>query len=60
MSYDKGTVHLVEAVRRLWREDRQVDLVLAGATLAPFQHYVSTLPEADAKRLKMLGPIPDG
>lgn len=59
MSYDKGTVHLVEAVRRLWREDRQVELVLAGAMLALFQHYLSTLPEADAKRLKMLGPIPD-
>lgn len=59
MSYDKGTVHLVEAVRRLWREGRQAELVLAGAMLAPFQHYLSTLPGADAKRLKILGPIPD-
>jgi len=59
MSYDKGTIHLVQAVRRLWREGRQVDLVLAGAVLAPFQHYLSTLPEADARRLKVLGPVDD-
>ncbi len=59
MSYDKGTIHLVEAVRRLWREGRPVDLVLAGAVLAPFQHYLSTLPEADARRLKVLGPVDD-
>ena len=59
MSYDKGTIHLVEAVRQLWREGRQVDLVLAGTVLAPFQHYLSTLPEADARRLKVLGPVDD-
>ena len=59
MSYDKGTIHLVEAVRRLWREGRQVDLVLAGTVLAPFQHYLSTLPEADARRLRVLGPVDD-
>jgi glycosyltransferase involved in cell wall biosynthesis len=59
MSYDKGTIHLVEAVRRLWREGRQVDLVLAGAVLAPFQHYLAALPEADARRLKVLGPVDD-
>jgi glycosyltransferase involved in cell wall biosynthesis len=27
--------------------------------LAPFRHYLSTLPEADARRLKVLGPIDD-
>jgi glycosyltransferase involved in cell wall biosynthesis len=59
LSYDKGTIHLVEAVRRLWREGRQVELVLAGTVLAPFRHYLSTLPEADARRLKVLGPIDD-
>jgi glycosyltransferase involved in cell wall biosynthesis len=46
-------------VRRLWREGRQVDLVLAGAVLAPFQHYLSPLPGEDARRLKVLGPISD-
>jgi glycosyltransferase involved in cell wall biosynthesis len=59
MSYDKGTIHLVEAVRRLWREGRQVDLVLAGTVLAPFSHYLSTLPEDDARRIRVLGLIDD-
>ena len=36
MSYDKGTVHVVEAVRRLWGEGRSVELVLAGTVTEPF------------------------
>ncbi len=57
MSYDKGTVHLVEAVRRLWREGRQVELVLAGALLEPFQRYLDHLPKDDRLRLRVLGSI---
>lgn len=57
MSYDKGTVHLVEAVRRLWRAGRAVTLVLAGAVLTPFQHYLERLPRADRDRLCVVGPV---
>jgi glycogen(starch) synthase len=57
MAYDKGTVHLVEAVRRLWHTGVQVDLVLAGAVLSPFQSYLASLPEADRQRLHVLGPV---
>lgn len=59
MSYDKGTVHLVEAARALWHAGRQVDLVLAGTLLEPFRHYLGTLPEADRSRLRVLGSIDD-
>ena len=31
MAYDKGTMHLVEAVRRLWQAGQALDLALAGA-----------------------------
>lgn len=57
MSYDKGTVHVVEAVRRLWRQGRDVTLVLAGAVLTPFQQYLERLPRADRDRLCVVGPV---
>lgn len=57
MSYDKGTVHLVEAVRRLWQSGRQVELVLAGAVLRPFRRYLSGLPSTDRERIRVLGPV---
>jgi glycogen(starch) synthase len=57
MAYDKGTIHLVEAVRHLWQAGVQVELVLAGAILNPFRHYLASLPPADRQRLHILGPI---
>lgn len=60
MSYDKGTMHVVEAVRALWREGRDVELVLAGALLAPFRKYLDGLPATDRARLRVLGAIDDG
>ncbi len=60
MTYDKGTVHLVEAVRRLWRDGEQsVDLALAGTVTEPFRRYLARLPEADRSRLRVLGPVDD-
>ena len=57
LSYDKGTVHLVEAVRQLWHAGRSVELILAGVATAPFQKYLSTLPAADRTRIRLLGSI---
>jgi glycosyltransferase involved in cell wall biosynthesis len=57
LSYDKGTVHLVEAVRQLWRAGRSIELILAGVATAPFQAYLSTLPPADRMRIRLLGSI---
>ncbi len=57
MAHDKGTPHLVEAVRRLWAQGRAVELVLAGTLLDPFQRYLQQLPPADRERLRVLGPI---
>ncbi|HEX8682454.1 MAG TPA: glycosyltransferase family 4 protein [Ardenticatenaceae bacterium] len=56
-SYDKGTVHTVEAVRALWRAGRQVELVLAGAVLEPFRRYLGTLPAEERQRIHLLGTI---
>jgi glycogen(starch) synthase len=57
MFYDKGTIHLVEAVRQLWREGRQLDLALAGTVLEPFRRYLARLPSADRERIHVLGFI---
>ncbi len=57
--YDKGTVHLVEAARRLWRAGRDLHLVLAGALLQPFRDYLGGLPETERSRLTVLGPVDD-
>ena len=57
MAYDKGTVQVVEAVRRLWRQGIEVELVLAGAVLTAFQDYLDQLPGEDRRRMRVLGPI---
>lgn len=59
MNYDKGTLHTVEAIRALWRAGHDVELVLAGAILKPFQNYLDTLPQQDSRRLVVLGSIPE-
>lgn len=57
LAYDKGAVHVVEAVRSLWRQGRAIDLVLAGAVLAPFRHYLDSLPANERKRIVALGAV---
>ncbi|MCS7220907.1 MAG: glycosyltransferase family 4 protein [Anaerolineae bacterium] len=59
LSYDKGSVHLVEAMRTLWRAGRQIHLALAGTVLGPFRRYLERLPQADRARLHVLGPVED-
>jgi glycosyltransferase involved in cell wall biosynthesis len=57
MAYDKGTVQVVEAVRCLWQVGVEVELVLAGAILSAFQHYLDQLPRGDRERIRVLGPV---
>lgn len=57
MSHDKGTPHTVEAVRQLWQAGREVELVLVGALLEPFQRFLATLPAADRAQLRVLGSV---
>jgi glycosyltransferase involved in cell wall biosynthesis len=57
MAEDKGTVQVVEGVRRLWKAGVEVELVLAGTILRAFQHYLDELPEGERGRIRVLGPI---
>jgi glycosyltransferase involved in cell wall biosynthesis len=55
-AFDKGTVHLVQAMQKLWREGlKDTVLVVAGPTMSHFEHFYYNLPEEDRSRIKMLG-----
>ncbi len=56
VSYDKGAVHLVDAVRRLRIEGLGVEAVLAGDVVQQFQRYYAQLP-ADVRRCVRLAGI---
>jgi glycosyltransferase involved in cell wall biosynthesis len=57
MAYDKGAMHLVEAVRQLWQQGCPVDLVMAGTLLDPFRRYLARLPSPDRGRVHVLASI---
>ena len=57
LSYDKGTVHLAEAMRRLWANGRCAHLVLAGSIQEPFQRYLDDLPAAIRAKIHILGQL---
>ena len=56
-SYDKGTVHTVEAMRRLWATGGDARLVIAGTTLDQFERYLAKLEPLERARCHVLGPI---
>jgi len=56
-AHDKGTPHLVEALRALWREGREATLVIAGPPMDHFVRYFDALPSADKARCRFLGFI---
>ena len=58
-AHDKGTPHLVEALRALWREGREATLVIAGPPMEHFTRYFAALPDADRARCRFLGFISD-
>jgi glycogen(starch) synthase len=59
LAYDKGAVHLVEAMRRLWDAGGDTTLVLIGAPLAHFTRFYEELPEAARARIRLLPYAPD-
>lgn len=57
MAYDKGAMTTVAALRQLWEGDEPVQLVMAGALMADFDHFLTQLPPAVRDRVIVLGPI---
>jgi glycosyltransferase involved in cell wall biosynthesis len=59
LARDKGAVHTVEALRRLWAAGSDATLALIGAPLVHFTQFYEALP-ADAKaRIRLLPYAPD-
>jgi glycosyltransferase involved in cell wall biosynthesis len=57
-AFDKGTVHLVQAMQLLWKEKKtEATLVIAGPVMSHFQKFYDVLPTEDKARTKVLGFI---
>lgn len=57
ISFDKGAMHVVEALQRLWAAGRDVHLVLAGDVLERFRRYINGIPSECKERILILGPV---
>lgn len=57
LSLDKGAIHLLEAMRRLWKEGHDLDLVLAGPPMDHFLEHHSSLGPQERPRCHLLGTI---
>lgn len=56
VTYDKGAIHLIEAMSRLWRDGTDGHLVIAGPQVEEFTRYYAKLPTSVRGRIKLLGP----
>jgi glycosyltransferase involved in cell wall biosynthesis len=56
---DKGSVHLLRAMQRLWQQESNAYLVIAGPPVTPsgFEQAYQALPAADRARARRLGPV---
>jgi len=59
MAFDKGAVHTVEAMQRLWAQGENATLALIGAPLAHFTSFYEQLPAEARARIRLLPYAPD-
>lgn len=59
MAFDKGTIHVVEAMRLLWAQGSDATLVLIGAPLSHFNEFYNRLPQDARDRIRLLAYAPD-
>lgn len=57
VTYEKGAVHLVEAMRLLWAGGQPADLALTGTVTDQFRRYLRRLPLADRGRVQLMGVV---
>lgn len=58
-AYDKGTIHVVEAMRRLWAQGSPAIWVQVGPLLDHFERFYATLSADERARTRLLGYVPD-
>lgn len=55
-AYDKGSVHLIEAMQRLWHQGSDAALVHIGSSrMAHFERFVAALPAEHRRHIHLLG-----
>ena len=54
LAYDKGVMHIIEAMQQLWAQGSTATLVLIGAPLAHFTKFYEQLSEKDRARIRLL------
>jgi glycosyltransferase involved in cell wall biosynthesis len=59
LAYDKGAMHVVEAMQRLWAQGSNATLALIGAPLEQFMRFYKQLPEATRSNIRLLPYAPD-
>ena len=59
LAYDKGAIHLIKAMQRLWRAGHPGMLALIGAPLAHFEAFYARLPQSDRARIRFLPYAPE-
>jgi glycosyltransferase involved in cell wall biosynthesis len=58
-AYDKGTIHTIQAMERLWAQGCDATLILiASTTMAQFERLYESLPAATRARIKLLKAVP--
>jgi glycosyltransferase involved in cell wall biosynthesis len=58
-AYDKGTVHVLEALQRLWARGVEVTWVQCGPLLGHFEQRYAALPAEARARTRVLGYVSD-
>jgi glycosyltransferase involved in cell wall biosynthesis len=58
-AYDKGTVHVLEALRRLWAAGVQATWVQCGPLMGHFDAFYAGLPATERERTRVLGYVDD-
>lgn len=57
LSVDKGSIHLLEAVRRLRKQGEDIQLVMGGAITPAFQRYWDRLSTEERRGIHLLGAV---
>lgn len=58
-AYDKGTVHMIAAMRRLWAEGSAAIWVQCGPLMGHFEQQLAALAPEEKARIRVLGYVDD-
>jgi glycosyltransferase involved in cell wall biosynthesis len=58
-AYDKGTIHVIEAMQRLWEKGVTATWVQIGPLMEHVEQYINALPEEQRARMRVLGYVSD-